>query len=179
MNKLVTFFLVMFIGCSILSAIVEGGGGMLAVKLTDPIDADDVSCNVTTTANFLSQDYVIIDDETILYSGKTATSFTGLTRGSQGTTPAVHADNATLYSMEASALNHALNFNVAAMTDSMGALAFIAIPISFFTKTIPHLIAWNWSFLTGDMMILGLFFFATGAAFIITLALSVLGARRV
>lgn len=169
----------MFIGCSVLSAIMEGGGGMISAKLTAAIDTDDDTVNVVSTSNFLSQDYIVIDDEVILYTGKTDMSFTGLQRGKDGTTPAAHADDAMIYTKESSALNHALNFNVAAMTDSMGPLAFISIPISFFTKTIPHLIAWNWSFLSGDMMILGLFFFATGAAFIVTLALSVLGARRV
>lgn len=46
---------------------------------------------VNDTTNFPSQGWVIIGNEAIAYTGKTATSFTGLTRADLGTTKANHS----------------------------------------------------------------------------------------
>jgi hypothetical protein len=45
---------------------------------------------VTSTANFLSAGALIIENELIKYTGKTATTFTGITRGAYGTTNTAH-----------------------------------------------------------------------------------------
>ena len=45
---------------------------------------------VTTTNGFLSAGSLIIDSELIGYTGKTLTTFTGITRGAYGSTKAVH-----------------------------------------------------------------------------------------
>src|SRR3990167_8615114 len=50
---------------------------------------------VADTQFFLSAGYVKIDNEIIQYTGKTATTFTGLTRGSLGTTATAHAVDAS------------------------------------------------------------------------------------
>lgn len=65
--------------------------------LNGAIDADDTTINVDSTTGFLSGGFIRIEDEIIQYSGITATSFTGCTRGVQGTTAAVHADNTPVY----------------------------------------------------------------------------------
>lgn len=169
------FFFVVFIGCSILSGIMEGGGGISSTPLTAPVGVGDVTLHVVSTDNFLDADYVVVGDEEILYSGVAGgNSFTGCTRGYNGTEAKAHNTGTMVYTTQASAINNGLNFNVAATVDTMGWLAFPAIVIQFFTKTIPQLVMWNFSFLQGDMMILGIFFFASGAALIITLALMVL-----
>lgn len=46
---------------------------------------------VTSTANFESSGYLFIGSEFIQYTGKTATTFTGITRGVLGTTNVAHA----------------------------------------------------------------------------------------
>ena len=46
---------------------------------------------VTSTAEFLSAGGLLIGSEIIKYTGKTATSFTGITRGAYGSTAASHA----------------------------------------------------------------------------------------
>jgi hypothetical protein len=56
------------------------------------INVSDASVTVASTAGFPAAGAIQINAEAILYSGMTATSFTGLTRGYNGTSPAVHAD---------------------------------------------------------------------------------------
>lgn len=173
------FFLFTFVGCVLLSGIMEGGGGIASTPLTATIDNDDAVLTVTSTDGFLNTDYITIGNETILYTSKTDTTFTGCDRGAKNTTATEHDEGDMVYTTSASIANHTLNFNIAAMVDSMGFLAFPAVVLFFFTKTVPQFIMWNYSFLSGDLMILGLFFFVSGAAFIITVALMLVGARRV
>lgn len=179
MAKLISFFLFVFIGSAILSAVMEGGGGIAATALSAAIDDDDVTISVDSTDGFLAADWIVIDDERILYTGKTSTTFTGCTRGYDGTEAESHAIDAMAYTMEASAINNAMGFNIAAEADSMGLWSAITIPFYFFTRTIPHIIRLNYSFLSGELAIIGWFFFAAGAGLIITLAISLAGGRRV
>lgn len=179
MSKLVTFFLFMFVGMSILSSVMEGGGGMNSTILTDNCTSTDTTITVQNTNGFLDADYLIIEEETILYSGKTDTTFTGLSRGQDGTDAESHGLNEPVYTLDTSTLNHALGYNIAATTDTMGVWAVVTIPYNFLTKTIPKLVVLNWSFMTGDLQIIGFFWFAFGGGFIITLAILVVGGRRV
>ncbi|MDC0228059.1 flagellar hook-basal body complex protein, partial [Alphaproteobacteria bacterium] len=64
------------------------------------------SANITSTATTITVDdtsgfedngYLRIENELIHYTGKTATSFTGLTRGAGGTTQAAHNDNVAIF----------------------------------------------------------------------------------
>lgn len=55
--------------------------------------------NVSSTTGFPSAGTIGIDSEQICYVSKTATSFTGLTRGCNGTTAAAHSVNTTVYSL--------------------------------------------------------------------------------
>lgn len=183
MSKLITFFLFLFIGSAILSAIMEGGGGIQTTELTAVVDDDDTILTVTTTTGFLGTDYIIIGTEKILYDWTDGTHFGRVanpcTRGYDGTTATAHAIGAMVMTADASAVNNALGFNIAATADSMGAWSAITIPFYFLTKTLPRIVMMNFSFLGGQLAIIGWFFFAAGAGLIITLALSLAGARRV
>lgn len=179
MSKLVAFFMFMFIGCTALSAIMEGGGGVVAVELQTTIDTDDTTIEVSTTTDFLDADTVVIGNEEIEYTGKTATTFTGCTRASNGTTAAYHQAGSTVYTRNSSLINDAIAFSIPATVDSMGYWAVIAIPFNFLTKTLPHVLVMNYSFLTGDMAFIGWIFIAISTGFVITLALSLAGGRRV
>lgn len=55
-----------------------------------------VSMNVFTTVNFPTAGQVAIDQELINYTGTTATTITGLTRGAGGSTAAAHTNGATV-----------------------------------------------------------------------------------
>ena len=168
-----------FIGAAMLSAVMEGGNGFASTLTNGAIDDNDIVITVDSTNGFLSADYIILGNETILYTGKNATQFTGCTRGYNGTTAVSHGDNSSCYTADTSAINHALGFNVAATSDSMGWWAVVSIPLKFFTTTLPKIVTLNWSYLQGGLAIIGWFFFASGAGLIITMALSLMGARRV
>jgi hypothetical protein len=60
------------------------------------ITSGATSVTVAATAGFPAAGAIQIDAEAILYTGTTATSFTGLTRGYNGTSPSAHADTAAV-----------------------------------------------------------------------------------
>lgn len=179
MSKLISFFLFMFIGCTILSAIMEGGGGVVAAELQVAVDDDDVVLVLPTTVDFLDADYVIIDDEKIAYAATTATQLTGCTRGYDSTDAVAHAAGSMVYTPEASLVENALGFNIATTTDSMGAWAVVTIPYKFLTKTLPNVVVMNYSFLTGYLGIIGWFIIALGASLVIVIAITLAGGRRI
>ena len=179
MSKLVTFFLVMLVGCSILGAIMKGGGGIVAEPLTLDVTESGAILTMASTTEYLAQDYVVIGEEKILYTGKTSTTLTGATRGYDGTDAIPHYDGDMVYTADASSINNALGFNIAAVQDSMGWWGTITIPFRFLFQTLPRIARMNMSFLTGSLAIIGWIWFAMAAGFFITLALSLAGARRV
>jgi hypothetical protein len=63
----------------------------LPTALTAALTDVAVSCTVAATTNAPATGLLLIDSELIKYTGKTATTFTGLTRGFRGTTAAAHA----------------------------------------------------------------------------------------
>jgi hypothetical protein len=65
----------------------QDGYTTLAVSLTN---TSTTPIQVASTAGFLSAGALIIDSELIKYTGKTATTFTGITRGAYGSTKASH-----------------------------------------------------------------------------------------
>jgi hypothetical protein len=65
----------------------QDGYNTLAVSLTN---TSTTPIQVASTAGFLSAGALIIDSELIKYTGKTATTFTGITRGAYGSTKASH-----------------------------------------------------------------------------------------
>lgn len=64
--------------------------------LTAGVDAIVTTIPVVSTTNFPTVGFITIDAEAISYTGLTATSFTGCTRGADGTTAASHANSATV-----------------------------------------------------------------------------------
>ena len=60
-------------------------------------DTSATTVTVDSTASFEASGFLKIEDEIIQYTGKTSTTFTGLIRGSAGTTAATHADNVAVF----------------------------------------------------------------------------------
>lgn len=147
MNKLVVSFMVLFFIAIICSAIMEGGGGISATQLTADITDASVTLNVASTNGFLRSDYVQIGNEKIQYTNKTATTFTGLTRGWDGTTAAAHSSGSKVYSPDAEIINSALGFNVASTGATFGAISIPVILGNFFFTTLPRIIIWDYAWL--------------------------------
>lgn len=68
----------------------------ISTTLTSPMGVSDATAAVAATTDFPPAGYATIDSEQVRYTGVTATSLTGLVRGSNGTTAATHASNATV-----------------------------------------------------------------------------------
>jgi hypothetical protein len=79
--NLFIFFVFIFGSVTILSAIVDGQTGLETTSITTAVGRTDTTIAVKTTDPFGSRGAVMIGDETICYTGKTATTFTGVTRG--------------------------------------------------------------------------------------------------
>jgi hypothetical protein len=60
--------------------------------LNGAIGTGDTTITVVSTADFAASGQFRIEDEVIAYTGTTATTFTGCTRGDDGTTAATHSD---------------------------------------------------------------------------------------
>ena len=178
MSKLVTFFLIMLLGCSILGAIMQGGGGIEVTELTANITSTDTTLPVSKTTDFLTTGFVVIGNERIGHIGKTSTTFIGCIRGFGNTTAVAHYDGDLVYTADASAINNALGFSITAMQDSYGWFSVVTIPFNFFIVTIPRIIRMNMSFFSGPLSIIGWLWFAMAAGFIITLAMMLIGGVR-
>lgn len=82
------------------AALVTNTAKATAVDDAGNIGAGDTTITVDDTTGFYTFGLIMIDNEQIYYSGKTATEFTGCVRGRGGTTAAAHLDNADVYQSE-------------------------------------------------------------------------------
>jgi hypothetical protein len=79
-------------------------GYAAATTLSGALAAGAVTATVGSTYLFPDSGELVIDSEVIAYTSKTATSFTGLTRGGRGTADVLHNSGASvrLYSLDQS-----------------------------------------------------------------------------
>lgn len=88
----------------------------LSTQLTDnPLTAGATTANVISTTGFPTVGFISIDSEIIKYTGKTGTSFTGLTRGADGTTAASHVQNSQVFHNVIAAHHNALKDEIEAI----------------------------------------------------------------
>jgi len=96
----------------------------LSTVLTDdPLSDSATTVNVSDASSFPSVGIITIDLEAIHYTGKTATSFTGCTRGFDGTTAASHLVNATVFHDIPAAHHNVLKDEIKAISDDLRAVA--------------------------------------------------------
>lgn len=176
MAKLITAFAFCFVGASLLASVMEGGGGIATTALNGNLDSSATTITVDDTGMFLGNDYIIIEEEKIHYTGKTDTTFTGCTRGDDGTEAVAHADGALCMTEDSGVINYALGFNIGATAATFGALSIVTIPWMFFTVTLPRLIMWNFNFLQGELAIIAFFFFAVSIGLVVVIAMAMYSA---
>lgn len=173
-HKLLTTFLIVFVGCSILGAIMQGGGGIVSTVLASNVTTNSTYIPASGTNLFTNKDVLRIDSEKILYTSKDATGFIVDTRGYDDTDADTHETGARIYSTEAGVLNDALGFNMAVELETGGTWGIVTLPIKFFTNTLPHLIMLNFNFLKmPELSFIAIFWFAAGIALLVTLAIQI------
>lgn len=179
MAKAIAFMLLLYFALAMSVGILAGGGGYAVTALAAGVDEDDAILEVNSTSGFLSSDYIELGEEKTLYTGKTATTFTGCTRGYEGTTAVAHPVGTAVYTTSASVVNSALGFNIAATVDTMGMWSIISVPFLFFSKTLPQLLLMPYQLFRGSLVIFAVILVLIQVAIVITIAMSFIGARRV
>jgi len=157
-----------------LSAVMDGSAGAAAATaLRSNVGVSDTTIPVDSTTGFLSSGgVIIIGSEKISYTGVTAAptaTFTGATRGYEGTDADSYAIDRAVYHEDAGIINHALGFNALDTQVPGGAIDVVSIPWNFVTITLPKLLMWDYSFLTGDLVILRTVLMAASVGFVIYL----------
>jgi len=165
MVNLIMFLGLLYLAGQIIGFISLGGSGIAATRLTQALTAESTTIPVRSTAGFLSGDYVIIDDELIAYSGRTETSFTGLTRGFQRTKPRSHKVNARVYNETSGMFNQMLGYNIIQTYQSGGFIfgivnTVIQLP-GMVTHALAKLIMFDYPFFDGAGVWLKYVLFAT------------------
>ena len=96
--------------------------------LTASLTASATSVNASSTAEFPSSGTLRIDAEDICYSGKTATSFTGATRGCNSTTAEAHSSGAVVFGRDQFSINPGQTRSIIWKygADSIGSVSFAA-----------------------------------------------------
>lgn len=157
-SKLIAFFVTVFGLCTLLSVFVEGSGGFNVTRTTSAISATQTTIPVVSTEGYLNSGFIWIDGEYIAYAHKTPTSFIGAIRGvaydSYPTEARTHSVNANVSSEEASVFSHLIGFNVSATSTTSGSIAALTATTFGFVGALPKILAWDYSFLKGEIGIL-------------------------
>lgn len=164
----------LFIVGTVLSFSVEGEFGIAATNLTTTIDADDTTLIVASTTGFLAADFLIIGEEQICYTGTTATTFTSLVRGCNGTEASNHVAGSRVFNEGSGIVNSLIGFNIAEASSTTGILK-VPFMLNTIYNSLAKIVSWDYSYLEGTLWTIPLvyvkfiFFYPLSGAFIIGL----------
>jgi hypothetical protein len=181
MNKLFGFFGFVYIACTIMSFAVEGQTGIAGSDLTAAITATSSTITVNDSSAFLDSDVLFIDEEEICYDTKTdaTNTFSDLTRGCNGTTPSAHSNGTRVFSETSGVINSMVGYNVAqSLADDnffQGVYHSMELVFFFFTRAVPKIIQWDYSYLEGNMVYLKfIIFYPLSMGLVISIAALIL-----
>lgn len=174
-SKLVMTFLIIFFIGTLFSAIMNGGGGIDSARVTSDLTATATTINVNSTSGFLDSDILIIGEEKILYTNRTATTFTVPTggRGYDGTSATTHGAGSFAYTQATDVFNQMMGFNIAATGTTVGSVNIAVAAKRFLFTSVPNLVKMDFSFLTGPLFIFRVGLVLLGAAFAVYIAIIV------
>ena len=178
MVNLFQFFLFTYIAGQILSFTIDGTTGLGATELAAALTKTATTATVHSTDLFLDADHFIIGSESICYTGKTATTFSGLTRGCRESSAAAHGNGSRVYGEAAGLINQVIGFNLLQTLSSDGLIiggikVAVQLPgavAHVFTK----LVMWDFAYFAGPAVYVQYLFFALSGGLVLSLALVVL-----
>ena len=141
----------LFIVGTILSFSVEGEFGVAATSLSTTVGKDSTTIVVADTTGFLTADFIIIGEEHLCYIGKTATTFTGITRGCQDSEAEGHALGVSVYNEGSSVVNTLIGFNIAEAMSTAGVIRVPFMLAATIPRTFAKIIMWDYSYLEGTL----------------------------
>ena len=161
--NLFIFFVLTFVSMGILNAVLEGNTSLATTNLTASLSETATSMAVHRTQGFSSNGVLNIDDERICYTGSTATTFTGLSRGQQcrsNSAAASHDSGQRVYSESPGVINTLVGFDIASAYSDGGLIGFVkgtvksVSSLPAFMQAVAKMIAWDYRFLDGEYVYL-------------------------
>jgi hypothetical protein len=146
----VTMVIIIYTCGFILQLAMAGETGFRTSPLTAAIGTSDTTITAQSTAGFLSSGYGSIGNEIVYWSGKTATTFTGVQRGVKNTAAAPHSSGEIFNSDEAGTINSLIGYDILANVSEGNILDKIAAPVTVplaLAKALANIIAWNFVYL--------------------------------
>ena len=150
-RQLIAFLIITVFGLA-MSYMMGGDQAFADTSLVTPIDGNDTTIPVATTSGFPSGGGVVqIDNEIISYTGVTATTFTGVTRGRRDSEPVSHANGTAVYNEPAGLVESVVSFNILETVASDGVLIGLARTV---TQVPGMLASWLWKIIMLDFAFL-------------------------
>ena len=163
---------------------MQGSSQVGGTTLAEALALNETSTiTVASTEGFPNTGIIVIDDEKIAYPSKTSTTFISavaqpMIRGAEETTPAAHAVNSSVRTIEGSMINTAISYNISVIGDASGLWAGLNIGLALL-RMIGSFLLLPISFLGTDLQILGVIWGVISAGLVMSIGLSLAGARRV
>ena len=185
MGKLIMGMIVLWLISSLILSFVQGGGGYVAQPLEANMGLSDTTISVQSTAEYLPDSIVTIDQEQIAISTIVPPYTLNISqRGYNSTTIAPHYQingnglETMVYSQGASSLNNTVQTRVVTLQNSLdnGQVLSIGGAIVGLVSTF---LTTPFSFLNSDLWIISAIYMAIGAALIIILAIAILGSLHI
>jgi hypothetical protein len=147
-------------------------------------DSEVTSISVASTKGFPDAGIILIGDEQLTYPRKDATHFLGtavvnpIIRGSGSTTAVTHAVNDAVRTKESWILNASIDYKIARLVDSAGAMGFIAAPVRLFDLLLTFF-KLPLDFLGTDLAVLSYVWMVVAIGMIVGFIVTLAGGRRV
>lgn len=183
MGKGTMFMVFVWLICCIAGSVVQGHMDFVRTRLTAALTDSGTTIYANSTEGFPDAGILVIEDEHIAYSEKTATSFGGswtqpLIRGAEGTEAVAHANRSFISTVPGAMMNSSAAYNIAVMADSSGLQAFISAPLAFFSLLLSFFFL-PIKFLGTDLQILTYIWAVVGIGMLAAFTIQMAGGRRV
>jgi hypothetical protein len=184
-GKLIMGMIIFQLIASVIGSFLQGGGGYVAEPLEANMGTSDTTISVMSTAEYLPNSIVTIDQEQIAISTIVdSTTLDIAQRGYDGTTISPHyqlnIDNqeTMVYSQGAASTNNTMQVRVVTLQNSLdnGQVlsiggAIVGLVATFLTSPL--------SFFNSDLWMFSAIYMAIAAALIIILAIAILGSLHI
>ncbi len=183
MGRVTMFIGLVWLLVCLAGSVMAKSNAVVATRLTSAITATSTTIPVRSTTGFPSTGVIWIDGEKIAYASMTSTAFQGtllspLVRGAEGTTAATHSTGAVVRTREAYLINASIDYDLARISDSAGFMLFITVPMAVF-DILKNFFTLPLGFLGTDLQILTYIWGLLLLGFVVALAITMLGGRRV
>jgi len=178
MGKMLGFFILITLMMGALGMFFQGAQGGVVTTLTASLTSTGTTATVSTTDGFKNSGRIIIRNEIMRYSGKTATTFTGLTRGVAGTPAAAYASGVRVYDEVAGYANLGSQYQTLQVQNEVEQAGRITLNPLSWGALVERVITANQTFLTGNWQLIMLPWYAFTGCLLFSLALAMAGLIR-